>query len=107
MICALPLSRVFESRFATVLFLASQCLKLCDRDLYPRPSNHLLSNCLALGVPIMPGSVKLIDSTLITVLNNGEREIERGLASRPIPSVPPSCCWHDPAHSNSARCSRH
>ncbi len=29
----------------------------------------------------MPGGVKLIDSTLVIVLHNGEQEIERELAS--------------------------
>jgi hypothetical protein len=32
------------------------------------------------GVLNMPGGVKLIDSTLVIVLNNGEQEIERELA---------------------------
>ncbi len=33
------------------------------------------------GVLTMPGGVKLIDSTLVIVLHNGEQEIERELAS--------------------------
>jgi hypothetical protein len=33
------------------------------------------------GVLTMPGSVKLIDSTLVIVLHSGEQEIERELAS--------------------------
>jgi hypothetical protein len=33
------------------------------------------------GVLTMPGGMKLIDSTLVIVLHNGEQEIERELAS--------------------------
>jgi hypothetical protein len=33
------------------------------------------------GVLNVPGGVKLIDSTLVIVLHNGEQEIERELAS--------------------------